>query len=415
MSSRLSSTDYEKILQELKFAHYVLIVCGESMFTLDALWKFVDDAYKYPELRSHLTWYSEYLRGLLNIDVLTDPDSLWGHVVKYCGYHCADTRDCVFGLLSFSPEHAIRPDYTKSSLQVLLQLLKYRANAVGGANGSRAARDAMEHSMKIVGAFCLGPLAAQIADMLRLRRLAHAAPSISPELLTFDYRSQRRIALQSRLSSRVWEDAAGNMVAALSEDTTLPFGRHRDHDVQYISHHTQDTVVMVRSLLGKVVALADKRLRTGDILLFFQDTHPMGGMNPPVYGLIIRSTQRDIYVVVGQVVVNHGTRPNGPGSYSAPGTNPHGLELEEGEWWVFMAPADLLLFIAQDMHSEIDSPEWGDPGIRLTFRPEETAKRLITSVTTDWNSSYAIRKSPRDYDPPQGPAVVLRSDSMDFP
>jgi hypothetical protein len=62
-------------------------------------------------------------------------------------------------------------------------------------------------------------------------------------------------------------------------------------------------------------------------------------------------------------------------------------------WVVYMSPADLILFAAQDLKSEVSPPEEGvGPIIVLSVCPEEKAKRLTTSVTSDLVSSFAIRR-----------------------
>jgi hypothetical protein len=54
--------------------------------------------------------------------------------------------------------------------------------------------------------------------------------------------------------------------------------------------------------------------------------------------------------------------------------------------------------------------------IKRTFRPEETAKRLNTNVTAGLNSSYVIRgQGQYEWEPPRGPAIVLRPEQIDFP
>jgi hypothetical protein len=352
------------------------------MFTLDSFSILAWDVGRNPEFlreRGPVAW-SKHLQGFLNIDGLTRLDSLWHHVVSYCDYHCVDTRDRVFGLLSLTVEDSISPDYTKSTLQVLLQLLNQQAYRV--RNPSTVS---MEDVLCILRAFNLAP---EIADMLRLRRSGNAAPRIPSRELVFNNQSQRQIVLESKVYCGVVEDDAGNMVTSKLKKST-PSIQSLDHGLQYIEQHAEDVAVKIRDPLGRVVALADKKVQAGDTLLFFTDRSPPIPFGSLVAGLIIRSTTSSIHVVVGQVIADHGIGFKNH-------TTPRGFEFSHQDWWVFMSPLDLLLFAAQDMKSDISSSGEGVvSSITRTAHPEEIVKRLTTSVTTDLNSSYAIRKEKR--------------------
>lgn len=352
------------------------------------------------------------MKALLNMNVARGA-SLWRLVAFHCDYHCADTRDRVFGLLSLSSNHAIWADYTKSTLQVLLQLLEQEA--CGADNETTQDARAMSDVLSVIGAFHLGPLAAESADMFRKRFLAHAAPRSSSHELVFDRRDQRKIVLHSELCCKVWEDDAGNLLTSL-----------RENDLRYIERYAKNDAVKLRNSLGKVVALADKKVESGDVLLFFKDTRsstlnrrPLDGLSPPTAGIIVRPLESGTHMVVGQVVANlHGIRVRRKGwSPGETGIDQHGFEIGDNFWWIMMSPEDLFVFAAQDMSSKVSSSGEGVGSIiKWMYHPEETAKRLTTSVTADLASSYAIRQQARGESSPHvNPAIVLRSDSIGFP
>jgi hypothetical protein len=351
-------------------------------------------------------------------------EALWGLVANHWDYHCFDTRDRVFSLLSLSLDNEIDPDYTKSSFQVLLQLLWQR-----GCSTSPSDNDPeyiMTQSLNIISAFHLGPLDAEIANILQLRRSAHAFTRLGPRDLVFDEQEQCPIVLHTDLCCKIWEDGAGNLVTSLLEGRP-PTARTWDDNLEYIEQFSKDVAVKLRNPLGKVVALADKKVKCGDILLFFRDYGPPSRIDytlgPPVAGLILRPTECGIHVIVGQVVVDHGITPSErrcqchhTGSSSA-ATDSLGFELKNNNWRVLMSHVDFLLFAAQDMRSEVSPHVEGvGPVIKRTFSLGQTARRLTTSVTTDLNSSYAFRLEDWDELDPPGykTPFVLHSDLIDF-
>jgi hypothetical protein len=352
-------------------------------------------------------------------------EALWEHVANHWNYHCFDTRDHVFSLLSLSLNNDIDPDYTKSSFQVLLQLLWQKGCSSQGANDLEYA---MTRSLNIISAFHLGPLDAEIADILQLRRLAHAFTRLGPRDLVFDEQEQCPIVLHTDLCCKIWEDGAGNLVTSLLEGRP-PTARTWDDNFEYVEQFSKDVAVKLRNPLGKVVALADKKVKCGDILLFFRDFGPPSRiyytLGPPVAGRILRPTECGIHVIVGQVVVDHGITP-APSEHHCPhhtkatsaATDSLGFELKNNNWRVLMSHVDFLLFAAQDMRSEVSPHVEGvSPVIKRTFGLGQTARRLTTSVTTDLNSSYAFRQEdwvgldPPGYNTP----FVLHSDLIDFP
>lgn len=381
-----------KIVQEVKLPQSVYVSCGESMFPLEATILFAHDVGKYQASLRHT---SGHLRDMF-LYKDTRHMSIWDLASTYYDYQCADPRDRVFSLLALltkGPSGEIRPDYTKTALQVLLQLLDQQVRDVKHEYNQRFA---MTETSNIIGGFHLGTLAVEMADLLRSREATHAASSPQSQEVVFDHQSQRRIILEAKWSCAVWEDEAGNMVTSLLREST-PDTRIRGHDFQYVQQQTEGTAVKIHNPLGKVVALADKNVKAGDRFLFFSNegpsAYPSYGLCPPFAGLVVRWMEPDIHIIVGQVVIDYGIRPcESPCSCVADtGKRRHGFEPED--WWVYMSPEDLLLFVAQDMRSEVSSPRHAvGPAMELTVRREETAKRLITSVTTDAVSSYAIRR-----------------------
>lgn len=254
----------------------------------------------------------------------------------------------------------------------------------------------MTETSNVIGGFNLGTLAVEMADLLQSRRSIHAATSPPTQEAVFDHQSQRRIILEARWSCTIWKDEAGKMVTSLLREST-PDTQIRGHDFQYVQKHTEDTAVKIYNHLGRVVALADKNVKAGDQLLFFSNegpsAYPAYGLCPPFAGLIVRPIDCGIHIIVGQFIIDYGIKPcQSPCSCVADsGKQRHGFEPEN--WWVYMSPEDLLLFVVQDMMSEASLPNDGvGPVMKLSVRREETAERFITSITTDPVSSYAIRR-----------------------
>lgn len=164
-----------------------------------------------------------------------------------------------------------------------------------------------------------------------------------------------------------------------------------------------------------MLAFADTRIEPGDTLLFFDKDEGSGpglavaGMH--IAGLIVRTVKDTLCVVIGQVIVDEGVRPcagysqseacHCSGDDSCLCTEGKTCECSaEGlhesmacKWEVYMSPEDLLLFLAQDMEAR-DRPVDEDvvPMADLYVRPDHTARRLKTSVTSEPLSSYAIRQ-----------------------
>jgi hypothetical protein len=416
--SRLFQTDCEKVVQEAKLARHVSVVCGESKFTLDAFSILAWDLCENPDyltIRGSVA-HSKHLNGWLTKRNMGSA-TIWELVADHVDYHCADARDRVFALLSLSTGNSIHPDYTKSTFQVLLELLEEDSFSVYDPLFDSSSGPGMENVWNIIGGFHIGPLAAEIADMLRSRRSVHAVPSHLSQGLVFGRRDQRHIVLHANLCCTIWEDAAGNMVTSLLKNSP-PSTHVHGHDLRYIEQYTEDDdAVKIRNPLGRVVALANKKVKAGDILLFSRDLGGphFSGLVPLAAGLIVRPLECGVHIVVGQVVVDHGIRPPEMRVSRDVETDPVGFEIGNNDWWVYMSPIDLLLFVAQGTKFEVSSPSEGTgPVIKQTFCPEKTAKRLTTGVTTDLISSFVLRK--RDWGSLQTRLpIVLHPGSIGFP
>lgn len=119
--------------------------------------------------------------------------------------------------------------------------------------------------------------------------------------------------------------------------------------------------------------MADKKVKAGDMLLFSRDLGgPHFSLVPRAAGLIVRPLECGIHIVVGQVVVDHGIRPPEEQDIEK---NSVGFEIRDNDWWLYISPIDLLLFVAQGMKSEVIPPSEDDgPVIKRTFCPEGTAR-----------------------------------------
>lgn len=335
--------------------------------------------------------------------------SLWENVVNFKDHACYDLRDRVFALLDLSERQDLRPDYLKSATQVLLQLLEQETHSHGdsGTSDSRNPCD-MTQAFELVKSFRLSPETPEIAGMLEQRRLAHRSQIIPTNLehhpdLIGNLERSRRIPMSVQSYCTITRNDAGVWTAPMVQ--RRPHVYNFGHDFGYVERNVKDDAISVRTPAGATVALTDTKTRPGDIILFLTDPDA-DEEKPPVVGLIVRPTDRDIYLVVGQAILNSGAQPcmgyriSDPCSCgekdacSCASRLCRECEAELGPHYrpgtgftVHMAPEDVLLFVAQDMgdqgrpHSADDMP--------VLVRPEHTVGRLTTSVTSHKLSSYA--------------------------
>jgi hypothetical protein len=328
---------------------------------------------------------STHLRGLL-VERSARGRSIWSLAGKHHDYHCVDTRDRVFAFLASTIKTScpFRADYTKSNFQILLQLLEQEAHPPADVF-ARGDNLYLTNYLNAVGGFLLGPLAADIADMLRMRRLIPAAPNLPPltQEQFSDSPTQLRVVLEVQLGCIVLADGNGNMMASLStgDEAPMPVG---DHDFRHVEQSTGVTTVKVRTPMGMVSALVSRNVKASDSILILREASHW--RRAPITGLVVRLFDCGIHTIVGQVVF--GDEFSSASIYDLLFSIYHFRR----NWVVFMSPADFILFVAQDLKSYISPPEEGvGPTVVLSICPEEKAKRLTTSVTSDLVSSFATR------------------------
>lgn len=141
--------------------------------------------------------------------------------------------------------------------------------------------------LNVISGFLLGPLAAEIAAMLRRRRLTHADPNPPP--LTrdqyFDSQLQPRIVLEVVNCCTVWEDENGNMMTSFSKKDDEPPIHEVSHDFRYVERNTEEIAVKVRTPLGMASALVSKNVKAGDSILILRDQ--VHGPQAPITGLVV--------------------------------------------------------------------------------------------------------------------------------
>lgn len=341
--------------------------------------------------------------------------SLWDQVYTYCDSHCSDPRDRAFGLLALadSSSETFYPDYTKPPAEVFLTLLEHEAFRPKASDDEVNIH--MSQALVILGSFRLDSYDTSIQQILQLRRLIDRKESFDSNLELEDpdrdIGSLRRVSVAVHSYCRVSQDDAGELVAPLikkESERTIP-----GHDFQSVQEATKDEAISIRSCDGQVLALADSRIEPGDTLVFFDKREGSGpglavaGMH--IAGVIVRPVKGTLCIIIGQVIVDKGVRPcaaypqseacrcNDDSSClcSKEGKCECGAEeLHESvalSWEVHMSSEDILLFLAQDMEAR-DRPLDEDvaPMADLYVRPDQTARRLKNSVTSELLSSYAI-------------------------
>ena len=345
---------------------------------------------------------------MLERSVLLAKNSLWTNVKTLRDQQCADLRDRAFALIALSqpaPRGSIRPDYTKSTTEVFLQLLEQEACSPTDQRRSIATTTGFE----VARSFCLGPHVADTARMLEQRRLMWNSKKV--DLSREDQDEVHRIGGLHRVIVHVVshctisKDEFGKLIAPLLRKN--PPTRSVGHDFQYVERNAKDDAIRIRSPDGTVMALADRKTRLGDtILLLAVRTRDVE--KPPVVGLIVRATDNNVYFIVGQVVFDSGvqtcravslSRPCCPSrhkncSCSRPPSSrcECGVDQELHDrpgkgFTIYMSVEDFLLFVTQDI--DLQERQNGANTTLMLVRPADTVIRLETSVTSHWLSSYA--------------------------
>ena len=168
-------------------------------------------------------------------------------------------------------------------------------------------------------------------------------------------------------------------------DTPIPVVG--DPNFRHIEQNTEVITIKVRTPKGVASALVSKNVKAGDSILIFRDRSFLHGPQAPITGLVVRPSDCGIHDIVGQVIVGDDFEIVKGGSMDRLASGALCL----WTWLVFMSPADLILFVAQDLKADISPPEEGvGRAVVLSVCPEGKARRLTTSVTCGPVSSFAI-------------------------
>lgn len=411
-----------KIIQEIQRSQFVVFACGDSSFRFEMFRSLEHDLrtkpdygfYRDIEIRTPSWYMTMFMSSDLDLDA-----SIWDLFLIYASSHCSDPRDRVFGLLGLAEEassQSIRPDYSKSHTQVLLQLLEEQAevweeSAVWARRGDCHEMVDAHYSIGNYGSSADVP---EIATMLQQRRLSHHNSRLSPTPMPHDLscilKSQRRIAINVHAHCTLRRDPAGAWIAPLV--WKMPSGKESQlpgHDFR-VDRNGSGNAIQLHDPNGSMIALADTSSLPGDVLLFFDDFRPLAPMMVPVAGLIVRRVEGRMHSVVGQFISDYGVRPcpiirerdyiAGNRDFYHDSSEDAACECGGDEelhgshamrWKVYMSPKDLLLFITQDMKIKRRLPGKDvAPITELSMWPEQTAERLATSVTDEPFSSYVV-------------------------
>lgn len=343
-------------------------------------------------------------------------ESLWNLVLDYSASQCSDPRDRVFGLVELANDTSLepfRPDYSKSHTQVIIQLLEHQAK-LRKLDNSGSRRDGprgdykMEDAFAIVRSYGSGPDVCDITTMLHRRRdIYHSSKrSLDPPLhdLSRALGSQRRIDLDVYSYCRVQRKRSGRYGALRCWQAPLIRkelnGRYPIRNL-LVEQESQSEALRICDPSGTVMALADKKTRSGDVLLFLHDSAEFRAHIP---GLVVRRANKSIYMVVGQFIYDPGVRPcpliprsRVPGVYSCEcrgDDDLHSSSLGFESWRVEMSAEDLLLFAAQDIKPNTAELDVDRPMSSTAAQLEGRWRRLVTSVTDEPSSSYAVCRVP---------------------
>jgi hypothetical protein len=415
----------------------VVIACGDSLFGYEELAAIAYDLSTTPSEKDMkqrwstmekraVSWFLEVF--LSNMDDGPMNSSIWDLASLYRSSNCFDPRDRVFGLLALAdPASAviIRPDYTKSVTEVLLQLIEYKA-----ARDEQAANstydDTFGDAYSIIAGFGLGPDSPDVAALLRQRRINNCTNKSSPSLVhrgpIWEPSKTSRIVLEADSYCKVSVIEAGQYVVPLVEQRKSTNKTRVDVD---ITVDFPDALRIIRNPAGAVAALATNQIQPGDVLLFFQVSARR--QIPQSIGLVVRELKPQLHSIIGQFIFNFRYEPCSGSALAMEeeeicGTSNSGkddnaetrvggrddtqvtrqrcpcggepeLHSQEGwRWKVHLSPEDLLLYIAQDLKLEEHEPpgKYIAPMVDLAVHPRERAKRVITDVTSEPLSSYAV-------------------------
>lgn len=398
------------------------MVCGEDLFNfwkLDALVADVTErpkAGEYLQRNRELTTRPGASRSSFYFDMISAhemgrpeaSETIWSLVLTFSCHYCSDPRDRVFGLIALAdPEsrRAFSPDYTKTAITVLLQLVEHHAQTTE----RRDLRDDFNRAHEIIGALGFGldnldiaamcdrrrtdvrredPFSGNIARREQFIREAHARSSYRLPRHLIPKKGLGHIIMMATSHCTVWKNEVGDIVAPLlrrpstarqfGDSTRFDFSAGQESPSDGISLHTPG---------GSVVGLANKLIQPGDTLLLFESCHREEMFHS---ALVVRRYESAVAAIVGQCLVDWdvGTCQGGSGCVCRDATH---ITDEETCWKVLMSPEDLLLFIAQDLKLVHRRPsKFEVPMVDVSVNVDQSRERLRTRVTSEEFSSYAM-------------------------
>ncbi|KAK5107431.1 hypothetical protein LTR62_001292 [Meristemomyces frigidus] len=411
------------VVQEIALSPYIIMACGDEIFPLAAFHALYRDSNEAVEniirglpygTNNHrgwaaTSWYMDTLLTQVRLGTLAEvgTESIAELVFTFAEWQCFDARDRLFALLAMADDSSvsgITPDYTQSTVSVLLRLLKQIC--IAGVFSSVTDKDiGMEELFVIISAFRLEASQHEIAALL-IARLCHRSPSQVPysQLVPVaEPPEQERVRIPVRIQSfvSIQDDEDGKLWAPLyrNEEEVYPaeWALGLRTAFRQACQQAQDSSGKIHSR-GETLAIATGSVKAGDIALYFgnnkndRSKKHFASLHTPCAGLVLRQTSSERYLIVGQIIFDLDVEPL-----------PHALRPEAGRdkatgpsdppdvvWEVHFAPEDLLLFIVQDLAYHQTPREHNRPTmLDCAVRPESTVKRLQTSVTADIFSSYA--------------------------
>ena len=346
--------------------------------------------------------------------------TIWDLICKFPTPLCSDPRDRLFGLLSMADLESratFSPDYTKSAASVLLQLLEHLATN-DWKHVSKESGATFYWAYVVIVVFGLGPHDRDIAAMRdRRRTFAHDCGPFSDVSATRVQQpsfirqndpcsfyqlprdlvdmGSRYIVLDYSRPCTVSKNDTGGLVAPLRKqrmaDNSIrhDFSKGQEGTPEGIKLHTPD---------GSVAGLANKQIQHGDTILFFECAYSGGSSFS--YGLIVRrllckSSRSFVARIIGQCIVDPDFEIHNESSDDVCRDVVDDSDDSDEETWVewkaLMSPEDLLVFVAQDLNLIHSRPSrFHGPVVDISIDPTESRKRLITRVTSEEFSSYAI-------------------------
>lgn len=202
--------------------------------------------------------------------------------------------------------------------------------------------------------------------------------------------SWHRAALSS--TSEVSKNQAGEFIVPLLNSGIVEDPIRHDFES---AQRGADGIISLRNPGGMVIGLANKHIRSADILLLFSC-----GSRSAVFpaGLVVRRFKYRakgsvIATIVGQFIVDADVVTFSQDPWRWREVHHEKDSWVKVKWWAHMSPEDLLVFIAQDMkcgHRVTETRERtvAEPSVW----PEESVRRLTTSITCERFSLYVIEE-----------------------